>query len=264
MAQGRGDAAPAVIELKDAAAIAAMCRAGAIVAETLALLRERCVPGVTTQELNDLARECITARGGIPTFLGVPGPVPFPGAICASVNDQIVHGIPGPRELRDGDLLKVDVGVTLDGWIADSATTVPVGSIRPEAARLIRISEEALAAGIAAARAGNRLADISAAIQRVARRAGYGIIREFSGHGVGRSLWEEPPVPNHLEPGMGSGPILRAGMTLAIEPMFTIGSPEHETLPDGWTVVTRDGALASHVEHTIAITGRGPALILTQ
>ncbi len=265
MARTRGGTDAPTIELKDAATIARIGRAGAIVAATLAALRERCAPGVTTGELNDLAHDFITARGGVPTFLGVPGQHgPFPGAICASVNEEIVHGIPGRRALADGDLLKIDVGVTLDGWVADSATTVPIGAVAPEAERLIRVSEEALAAGIAAARAGNRLVDISAAIQRVGRRAGYGIVREFSGHGVGRALWEEPSVPNYTEPGAGSGPILRAGMTLAIEPIFTLGTPEHETLADGWTAVTRDRALAAHVEHTIAITGRGPALILTR
>lgn len=264
MARDQAGERTAVIELKDGRAIERMRRAGAVVAETLALLRERAAPGVTTRELDDLARELIVSRGGIPTFLGVEGPIPFPGAICASINEEVVHGIPGARALRNGDLLKIDVGVTLDGWSADSATTIPVGAVSAAALALIRDSEAALAAGIAAARAGNRLADISLAIQRVARRAGYGIVREYTGHGIGRSLWEEPPVPNYHEPEMGSGPILRAGMTLAIEPIFAIGSPETVTLPDGWTVITADRALAAHVEHTIAIPARGPALILTK
>jgi len=245
-------------------ALAAMRRAGALVAETLALLRARCAPGVTTAELDRLAREHIAGRGGIPSFLGVPGPIPYPGAICASVNEEIVHGIPGPRALRDGDIVSIDVGAILDGWHGDAAITVPVGAVGEEVARLIRDTEAALAAGIDAARAGNRLADISAAVQRVARRGGYGIVRQYGGHGIGRSMWEEPHVPNYLVRGAGSGPALRPGMTLTIEPMFTLGSPDTAAPPDGWTVVTRDGSPAAHAEHTIAIAARGPAEILTQ
>lgn len=260
---GRG-AANAVIAVKDNAVLAGMRRAGALAASTLALLRAHCVPGVTTAELDRLAREQIAAHGGSPSFLGYPGPTPYPGAICASVNDEIVHGIPGPRTLRAGDAIAIDVGVVLDGWHSDAAITVAVGAVSPEAEHLIATVEAALAAGIAAARAGNRVGDISAAIQRQARRAGYGIVPEYTGHGIGRAMHEEPTVRNYLAPGEGSGPTLRAGMTLAIEPIFTLGAPDTVVLPDGWTVVTADGSLAAHVEHTVAIAARGPAVVLTQ
>jgi methionyl aminopeptidase len=256
--------APAIAAKGDAA-LAGMRRAGALVAETLALLRARCLPGATTGELDALARAQIAAGGGTPAFLGVPGPTtPYPAALCASVNDEIAHGIPGPRALRDGDIVALDIGVLLDGWYGDAAITVPVGAVGARAAALIRDTEAALAAGIAAARAGNRLADITAAIQRAGRRGGYGIVREFAGHGIGRALWEEPEVPNCLAPGAGSGPVLRAGMTLTIEPIFTTGSAEFAVLADGWTARTRDGSLAAHVEHTIAIAARGPAHVLTR
>ncbi len=254
---------PAIV-LKDARALEGMRRAGALVAETLATLRGRCVPGVTTAELDDLARQHIEGRGGIPSFLGYPGPTPFPGAICASVNEEVVHGLPGPRPLRDGDIIAIDVGVILDGWHGDAAITVPVSAAGEAALALIRDTEGALAAGLAAARAGNRLSDISAAIERYGRRRGRGIVRECTGHGIGREMHEEPDVPNVVVPGAGSGPILRPGMTLAIEPIFTAGSPEIAPRPDGWTLVTVDGSPAAHAEHTVAIAARGPARILTQ
>ncbi|MDP9370985.1 MAG: type I methionyl aminopeptidase [Chloroflexota bacterium] len=253
---------PAIV-LKDARALEGMRRAGALVAETLATLRGRCVPGVTTAELDDLARRHIEGRGGIPSFLGYPGPTPFPGAICASVNEEVVHGLPGPRPLRDGDIIAIDVGVILDGWHGDAAITVPVGAVGEEALALIRDTEGALAAGIAAARPGNRLSDISAAIERYGRRRGRGIVRECTGHGIGREMHEEPDVPNFVVPGAGSGPVLRPGMTLAIEPIFTAGSAAIEPLADEWTLVTGDGSLAAHAEHTVAITARGPR-VLTQ
>lgn len=255
----------AAIEVKGGEALEGMRRAGALVAETLAALRARCLPGVTTATLDELARDTIVGGGGTPAFLGVHGPAgPYPAAICASINEEIVHGIPGSRALREGDIVAIDVGVALDGWHGDAAITVPVGVVGARAAALIQDAEAALAAGIAAARAGNRLADISAAVQRAGRRGGYGIVREYTGHGIGRQLWEEPEVPNYLARGVGSGPILRPGMTLTIEPIFTTGSAETETLADGWTVRARDGSLAAHVEHTVAIAARGPALILTR
>ncbi|HEX5503509.1 MAG TPA: type I methionyl aminopeptidase [Thermomicrobiales bacterium] len=253
----------AVITLKDRAALAGMRRAGALVAETLALLRERCVPGVTTAELDRLAHEHIIGRGGVPSFLGYPGPTPYPASICASLNEVVLHGIPGPRALREGDIISLDVGAILDGWHGDAAFTVAVGAVSADAARLIRDAEDALRAGIAAARAGNRLADIAAAVQRSARRAGRGIVEGFSGHGIGREMHEPPSVPNFVVPGEGSGPVLRAGMTLTIEPMLTAGGGAAEILADGWTTVTADGSPAAHVEHTIAIAAHGPALVLT-
>lgn len=257
----RGDAE--IIILKDRPALAGMRRAGLLVAETLALLRELVAPGITTAMLGQRAQGYITARGGIPSFLGYPGPTPFPGAICASVNETLVHGIPGERVLREGDIVSLDVGAILDGWHGDAAITVPVGAIGEAECRLIADTEGALAAAIAVARPGNRLADVSAAVARYGQRRGYGIVREFTGHGIGREMHEAPSVPNVLVRGGGSGPTLRTGMTFTIEPIFTLGSADWRELADGWTIVTADGRPAAHVEHTIAITARG-AEILTQ
>ncbi|HEU5329053.1 MAG TPA: type I methionyl aminopeptidase [Thermomicrobiales bacterium] len=252
------------IELKDGAAITGMRRAGALVASTLALLRAHCAPGVATAELDALAHEHITSQGGVPSFLGYPGPTPYPSAICASINDEVVHGIPGPRQLREGDIVTLDVGAVLDGWHGDAAITVAVGAVSAPAAHLIATTEAALAAGIAVARAGNRLGDISAAIERVARRAGCGIVPEFTGHGIGHEMHEAPTVRNYVDRQLGSGPRLRAGMTFTIEPIFTLGAAETETLPDGWTICTRDHGLAAHVEHTVAVAAHGPAFVLTR
>lgn len=241
-----------------------MRRSGALVAEVLALLRARIAPGVTTGELDRIAHEHIAGRGGIPSFLNYPGPAgAFPGSICASLNETIVHGIPGSHTLREGDIISLDVGAILDGWHGDAAMTVPVGQVDDAALALIRDTEEALAVGIEAARAGGRLSDVSVAVARVARRHGWGIVPGVTGHGIGRQMHEPPTVPNYVIPGTGGGPILRPGMTFTIEPMFTAGSPEIEELADGWTLVTRDRSLASHAEHTIVIAARGPAIILT-
>ncbi len=259
----RADAAEAII-LKDRDALAGMRLAGALVAETLALLRAACVPGTTTAELDRLAHAHIVGAGGVPSFLGYPGATPFPGAVCASVNETIVHGLPGPRPLRDGDIISLDVGAVLDGWHGDAAITVPVGVVAPERRRLIDDTEGALAAAIAVAHAGNRLADISAAIERFGRRRGYGIVEEYTGHGIGREMHEPPSVPNIPLRGGGSGPVLRVGMAFTIEPIFTLGAAEWVELPDRWTTVTVDGTVAAHCEHTIAITARGAAEILTQ
>lgn len=253
------------IILKDRAAITGMRRAGALVAETLGLLRERCVPGVTTADLDAFVRRFLAERGAIPSFLGYPGPGgDFPGAVCASINEVIVHGIPGPRALQDGDIISLDVGAILDGWHGDAAITVPVGAVPVEALRLIADAEGALRAAIAVAKAGNRLADVSAAVERYGRRRGYGIIEEYTGHGIGTEMHEAPTVRNIVVRGEGSGPTLRPGMTFTIEPIFTLGTSEVVELPDGWTTMTADGSLAVHVEHTIAITLSGPPLILTQ
>jgi methionyl aminopeptidase len=236
--------------------IEAMARAGRVVAETLALIGEQARPGVTTGELDALAEEYIRAQGGAPTFKGYRG---YPAAICTSPNSVIVHGIPGPYVLQEGDILSVDVGVTLDGLVADSAFTFPVGEISAEAERLLEVCQAALQAGIEQCRPGNRLSDISHAVQTVVEEAGFSVVRSLVGHGVGRSMHEEPQIPNYGPP--GRGPLLAEGMTFAIEPMITAGAAEVVVHEDGWTISTQDGSLAAHFEHTVAITGEGPRIL---
>jgi methionyl aminopeptidase len=247
-----------VIIRKSGAEIETMARAGAVVAGTLALIEEHLEPGVSTGELDALAEEFIRSKGGVPTFKGYKG---YPAATCLSPNEMVVHGIPGPAQLRDGDILSVDVGVTLDGFVADSAWTFPVGSIAPETQRLLDVCRAALEAGIEQARVGNTISDISQAVQTVTEDAGFGVIRSLVGHGVGRSMHEEPQVPNFVS--RHRGPELREGMTLAIEPMITIGVPEVYVHDDDWSISTTDGSLAAHFEHTVAVTAEGPR-ILTQ
>jgi methionyl aminopeptidase len=242
---------------KSAAEIERMGRAGEVVVDTLALLGEHIRPGVTTAELDRIADEYIRSRGGVPTFKGYRG---YPASICASPNDMIVHGIPGPYALAEGDVLSVDVGVTLDGFVADSAFTFPVGEISAEAERLLEGGQAALAAGIEQCRPGNRLSDIGHAIQQVTEEAGFSVVRSLVGHGVGRSMHEDPQVPNFGVP--GRGPALATGMTLAIEPMINAGGPEITVHDDQWSISTADGSLSAHFEHTVAITDEGP-LILT-
>ncbi len=244
------------ITLKSSREIEIMRRAGAIVAEVLAEMRERVRPGVTTAELDRIAREIIESRGASPSFLGHQG---FPGSICASVNDEVVHGIPGPRVLNDGDLFSIDIGAYLEGYHADSALTLPVGTVSAQASALVEVTERAFLAGAEQARAGNRVGDISAAVQQVADEAGYGTVRELTGHGIGRSLWEDPSIPNFGR--AGSGVLLRTGMTIAVEPMLTIGDPAIRFLDDGWTVVTEQGGLSAHYEHTMVITEHEPKLL---
>jgi len=238
--------------------LALMREAGRIVAEVRESLRAAVRPGITTAELNRLGEREIRARGAVPSFKGYRG---YPASICISVNKEIVHGIPGRRVLRAGDIVSLDQGVIYKGYQGDTATTVGVGAISPEAQRLMDVTAAALVAGIAAARAGNRLGDISWAIQHCAESAGLGVVREYGGHGIGRQLHEDPHIPNIGEPGRGQR--LRAGMTLALEPMLAIGSAHTRVLADNWTVVTRDGNLSAHFEHTIAITD-GEAEILTR
>ena len=233
-----------------------MARAGAVVADVLALIGERAQPGVTTAELDALADEFIRSQGGQPTFKGYRG---YPASICASANDLVVHGIPGTYALVDGDVLSVDVGVTLEGFVADSACTFPIGEIPPEAERLLEACRAALAAGIAQCRAGNRLSDISHAIQVATEDHGFSVVRTLVGHGVGRSMHEEPQIPNYGEP--GRGPRLSPGMTFAIEPMITAGSPEVVLHDDEWSISTADGSLAAHFEHTVAITEAEPRIL---
>jgi methionyl aminopeptidase len=241
---------------KAAAEVERMARAGEVVADTLALIGERVRPGVTTEELDAVADEFIRAQGGVPTFKGYRG---YPAAICTSPNDMVVHGIPGPYALEEGDVLSVDVGVTLDGFVADSAYTFPVGEISPEAESLLEGCEAALAAGIEQCRVGNRLSDVSHAIQRATEERGFAVVRSLVGHGVGRSMHEEPQIPNFGEP--GRGPLLSAGMTFAIEPMINAGGPEVVLHEDQWSISSADGSLSAHFEHTVAITEEGPRIL---
>jgi len=238
--------------------IETMGRAGRVVASTLALLGELVKPGVTTGELDEAAEEHIHSEGGVPTFKGYRG---FPASICASPNSMVVHGIPGPYTLRDGDLISVDVGVTLDGFVADSAYTFAVGQVDGDAKRLLEVCQAALAAGIGEARAGNHVQDISAAVQRTTEGAGFSVVRSLVGHGIGRSMHEEPQVPNFGEP--GRGPLLQPGMTLAIEPMINAGGPDVWMAEDRWSISTNDGSLSAHFEHTVAVTDNGPLVLTT-
>ena len=241
---------------KAPAEIDRMARAGEVVAETLALIGERARPGVSTQELDELANEYIRSRGGVPTFKGYRG---YPASICTSPNDMVVHGIPGLYTLREGDLLSVDVGVTLDGFVADSAYTFPIGEVPAEAERLLEGCQAALAAGIEHCRVGNRLSDISHAIQLVTEEHGFSVVRSLVGHGVGRSMHEEPQIPNFGEP--GRGPLLSEGMTFAIEPMINAGGPDVVLHEDEWSISTADSSLSAHFEHTVAITEEGPRIL---
>jgi methionyl aminopeptidase len=243
---------------KSAQELERMARSGRVVAEAHALIGEHIRPGVTTGELDTLAEEFIRSRGGVPTFLGYRG---FPASLCLSPNDMVVHGIPGPYRLDEGDILSVDVGVTLDGFVADSAYTHPVGEVTDDTKRLLEVGQQALAAGVAQARAGHRLSDISHAVQSVTEAAGYSVIRSLVGHGVGRSMHEDPQIPNFGEP--GKGPLLQPGMTLAIEPMINAGGPDVYVHDDHWSISTSDGSLSCHFEHTVAVTEAGP-WILTQ
>jgi len=245
-----------VIIRKSQQEIEQMARAGEVVAETLEVLREYVKPGVTTAGLDRIADEFIRSRGGIPTFKGYRG---YPASICASPNAMVVHGIPGPYALEEGDVLSVDVGVTLDGFVGDSAWTYPVGDISPKAERLLEVCETSLYAGIEQARVGNRLSDISHAIQAVTEEAGFSVIRALVGHGIGRSMHEDPQIPNYGPP--GRGPLLQEGMTLAIEPMITAGRPEVYVHDDDWSISSVDESLAAHFEHTVAITADGPRIL---
>jgi methionyl aminopeptidase len=248
-----------VIIRKSSQELEQMARAGTIVADALSLLGENIRPGTTTAELDQLADEFIRSRGGVPTFKGYRGPYPYPASICTSPNDVVVHGIPDEYALVEGDILSVDVGVTLDGFVADSAYTFPVGEIDAETERLLEVGNAALHAGIDRARAGGKLTDISHAVQRVTEDAGFSVVRSLVGHGVGRDMHEDPQIPNFGEP--GRGPTLAPGMTLAIEPMITSGGHEVVVRPDQWTIATADGSLSAHFEHTVAVTKDGPRIL---
>jgi len=233
-----------------------MARAGEILVAALEDLQERLAPGVSTEELDRAAERLIRSRGAVPTFKGYRG---FPGSICASPNEMVVHGIPGPRRLKDGDIISIDVGVTLDGWVADAARTLPVGEIGSTEQNLLRATEASLLAGVAECRAGNRMGDMSSAIQRVAESAGLSVVRSLVGHGVGRSMHEDPQVPNYGKP--GKGPLLEEGMVLAVEPMTTAGRAAVRVGGDNWAIFSQDGSPAAHFEFTVAITGDGPRVL---
>jgi methionyl aminopeptidase len=241
---------------KTDAEIERMARAGRVVVDTLALIGEHVRPGTATAELDELADEFIRSQGGVPTFKGYRG---YPASICTSPNDMIVHGIPGPYALREGDILSVDVGVTLDGYVGDSSYTFAVGRIDPEAERLLEVGQEALAAGIEHCQPGGRLSDISHAIQRVTEDNGFSVVRALVGHGVGRSMHEDPQIPNFGPP--GRGPELAPGMVFAIEPMINAGGPDIRVEDDQWSIRTADGSLSAHFEHTVAVTEEGPRIL---
>ncbi len=245
-----------MIILKSKSEIEQMAEAGRIVADALALIGESIRPGITTGELDRLADDFISSQGGVPTFKGYRG---YPAATCLSPNAMVVHGIPGAYSLEEGDILSADVGVTLGGFVADSAATFPVGEIPAEAERLLAACSAALDAGIEKCAPGYRLSDVSHAIQVVAEDAGFSVVRELSGHGVGRSMHEDPQIPNFGEP--GRGPSLVEGMTLAIEPMIAVGGPEIFVHDDRWSISTKDSSLAAHFEHTVAVTAAGPQIL---
>jgi methionyl aminopeptidase len=252
-----------LITLKSPREIDLMRQAGRIVAEVLAILTEKAVPGVTTQELDRIAEEHIRAYGAIPAFKGYDGgnsKPPFPGSICASVNQEVVHGIPGSRVLEEGDILSVDVGAEREGYFGDAARTIAVGRISPDAARLVKVCREALDTAIREVRAGARLSDLSAAVQRYVEGNGYSVVRKFVGHGIGAKMHEEPQIPNYVSASFPDV-VLKAGMTLAIEPMINQGTHRVRTAPDQWTVTTADGMLSAHWEHTVVVRQEGAEIL---
>jgi methionyl aminopeptidase len=245
-----------MIVKKSPAEIDKMAAAGAILVKTMDLLAGKVRPGVTTGELDAAAEKFIRSQGAVPAFKGYRG---FPGSICASPNDMVVHGIPGKFKLSRGDVLSVDIGVVLDGWVADAARTFAVAEIDANARNLLRATEQSLHAGVAECRAGNRMGDMSSAIQRVAEDAGLAVVRSLVGHGIGRDMHEDPQIPNYGEP--GRGPELEPGMVLAIEPMVNAGGAEIRVGDDNWAVYSADGSLAAHFEFTIAVTADGPRIL---
>jgi methionyl aminopeptidase len=248
------------IVVKNQEEIALMREAGRVNARALAAVRELICPGVTTADLNAAAEEVIRKAGGVPVFLGYPGPYPYPATLCVSLNAELVHGIPGKRKLKEGDIVSVDCGTLLNGFVGDSAFTAGVGKISEETQRLLDITERALWIGIEQMRPGNRTGDVSAAIQQYVESQGMYVTREYTGHGVGRNMHEGPQVPNYGTAGRGVP--LRPGMTIALEPMVLVGTPRTRVLKDQWTVVSEDGSLTAHFEHSVAVTDGDP-LILT-
>jgi len=247
-----------LIVLKSPEEIKKMAKAGSIVGEVLESIKDIIKAGITTREIELFADESIKALGGKSAFKGYRG---YPGSICTSVNEEVVHGIPSSRRLKDGDIISIDLGVLYDGFFGDAAVTVPVGKIDNETTALLRVTEEALSLGIENATAGKRVSDISFAVQRHAEKNGFSVVRTFVGHGIGRELHEEPQIPNYGTP--GKGPRLKEGMTLAIEPMVNSGTHEVRILGDGWTAVTIDGKKSAHFEHTVLVTSGRP-IILTK
>lgn len=247
-----------MIVFKTPEEVEVMAKASRMVAEALQILKKEVRAGISTDELDRIAEDAIRSRGGVPAFKGYRN---YPKTLCASVNDQVVHGIPSGRRLMDGDIIGLDLGAIVGGFYGDSAVTVPVGSVSPDVQRLIRVTEEALLLGIEQAVVGNRLSDISHVVQAHVEAAGFSVVTEFVGHGIGRQLHEEPQVPNYGKP--GQGPRLQPGMVLAIEPMVNMGKSPVRILDDRWTAVTQDGSLSAHFEHTIAIQAKGSARILS-
>ncbi len=234
---------------------------GELIADVREALREMVRPGVTTLELNEMAEKMMREAGAVPTFIGYAphGMSPFPFAICASVNEKVVHGFSDEKELEEGDILSVDMAATYDGFVGDTATTIAVGEINDEVARLVKVTAECLDKGIAECRPGKRVGDIGWAVQQHAEKHGFGIVREYTGHGIGRKMHEAPQIPNYGR--KGTKEMIRPGFVFAIEPMLTLGSEGTKTLSDGWTVVTEDGSFAAHSEHTVAITEEGPEIL---
>jgi methionyl aminopeptidase len=245
------------IEIKTPAQLAVMRQAGLVVARTLALVAAEVRAGITTSELDEVAAESIRSEGALPSFLGYHG---FPAHICVSVNDEVVHGIPGSRVLAEGDLVSIDCGAIVEGWHGDAALSVPVGLVAPELLELSRVTEQSLVAGIAAAVAGGHVGDIGHAVEQYVRSQGpYGIVEDYVGHGIGSAMHMSPSVPNYGR--RGEGPLIREGMALAIEPMVTLGAADTKVLADDWTVATADGRPAAHWEHSVAITADGPVVL---
>ena len=245
-----------MIVLKTEQEIEYMRAAGRLVGQTLEHLKKAVRPGITTRELDHMAEQFIRSAGAVPAFKGYCG---FPASICASINEQVVHGIPGPRQLLDGDIISIDIGVKLNRYYGDAAITLPVGEVDPEILKLLSVTEEALNKAIEKAIKGNRLSDISHAVQLHAEAYGYGVVRDYVGHGIGQRMHEDPQIPNYGPP--GRGPLLKSGMTLAIEPMINCGTPDVEVLTDDWTVVTVDRKISAHFEHTVAITDGEPEIL---
>lgn len=247
------------IVIKSKAELQAMREAGRVNALALAAVRAMVAPGVTTGELDAAAEDMIRKHGGVPVFKGYPGPYPFPATLCVSINEELVHGIPGKRKLQEGDIVSVDCGTQLDGFVGDAAFTAGVGAISEDAQRLLEVTEQALYEGIARMRPGYRTGDISAAIQNYVESRGYHVTREYTGHGVGRQMHEGPQVPNYGTAGRGAP--LRPGMTIALEPMVLIGTPRTRVLADQWGVASADGSLTAHFEHTVAVTEGDPSIL---
>jgi methionyl aminopeptidase len=250
-----------VILLKTSDELSVMRQASRIVAEILVALRKKVAPGVTTDELDAMAERMTLEAGARPAFKGYrPRGVTYPKTLCVSINEEIVHGIPSGRKIKAGDIVSLDFGVVYDGYFGDAAVTVPVGKVTERALKLMQVTRNSLYAGIDQARVGNRMSDIACAVQKIAESAGFSVVEDFAGHGIGRSLHEDPQVPNYFARGMPN-PRLQAGMVLAIEPMVNEGTPRLKILSDGWTAVTADGKLSAHFEHSVAITDNGPEIL---